>query len=46
MGIAGRMDKSYMDLMAGENGPEEGANLQYDEMIKKRGQKKWWQFWK
>ena len=46
MGIAGRMDKSYMDLMAGKNGPEEGANLQYDEMIKKRGQKKWWQFWK
>ena len=54
MGVQGRLDAAYMTMQEnnGMNGPEYGANPEYDAMIQARAaqpvapRKKWWQFWK
>lgn len=51
MGVQGRLDAAYLTMREnnGRNGPELGANPEYDAMVQARAaapKKKWWQFWK
>lgn len=51
MGVQGRLDAAYMTMQEnnGMNGPDYGANPEYDAMVEARAaapKKKWWQFWK